>query len=133
MRGGCVAANEELMDKIRKAENEYGSSDDWPESVVKEINGLANRQPDGSEETIEAQELFRRGFNGNKVAEKMHRSSHWAATRKPIITEFDCTNEDLKDLKRYEGKPIRWVATRMGRNYLWVRCMREKFWEADNE
>lgn len=125
-----MALNVELMDKVKAAESEYGSSDNWPESVVKELNGLANRQPDGSEETIEAQELFRRGFNGNKVAEKMHRSSHWAATRKPIITEFDCTNEDLKDLKRYEGKPIRWVATRMGRNYLWVRCMREKLREA---
>lgn len=128
-----MALNVELMAKVKAAESEYGSSDNWPESVVKELNGLANRQPDGSEETIEAQELFRRGFNGNKVAEKMHRSSHWAATRKPIITEFDCTNEDLKDLKRYEGKPIRWVATRMGRNYLWVRCMREKLREADNE
>ena len=128
-----MALNVELMAKVKAAESEYGSSDNWPESVVKELNCLANRQPDGSEETIEAQELFRRGFNGNKVAEKMHRSSHWAATRKPIITEFDCTNEDLKDLKRYEGKPIRWVATRMGRNYLWVRCMREKLREADNE
>ena len=128
-----MALNVELMAKVKAAESEYGSSDNWPESVVKELNGLANRQPDGSEETIEAQELFRRGFNGNKVAEKMHRSSHWAATRKPIITEFDCTNEDLKDLKRYEGKPIRWVATRMGRNYLWVRCRREKLREADNE
>ncbi|QOX67337.1 hypothetical protein GNY08_07065 [Levilactobacillus brevis] len=126
-----MALNVELMAKVKAAESEYGSSDNWPESVVKELNGLANRQPDGSEETIEAQELFRRGFNGNKVAEKMHRSSHWAATRKPIITEFDCTNEDLKDLKRYEGKPIRWVATRMGRNYLWVRCMREKLREAE--
>ncbi|MGR6794229.1 hypothetical protein [Levilactobacillus brevis] len=126
-----MALNVELMDKVKATESEYGSSDNWPESVVKELNGLANRQPDGSEETIEAQELFRRGFNGNKVAEKMHRSSHWAATRKPIITEFDCTNEDLKDLKRYEGKPIRWVATRMGRNYLWVRCMREKLREAE--
>lgn len=124
-----MALNVELMAKVKAAESEYGSSDNWPESVVKELNCLANRQPDGSEETIEAQELFRRGFNGNKVAEKMHRSSHWAATRKPIITEFDCTNEDLKDLKRYEGKPIRWVATRMGRNYLWVRCMREKLRE----
>ncbi|WP_369707259.1 hypothetical protein [Levilactobacillus brevis] len=124
-----MALNVELMAKVKAAESEYGSSDNWPESVVKELNGLANRQPDGSEETIEAQELFRRGFNGNKVAEKMHRSSHWAATRKPIITEFDCTNEDLKDLKRYEGKPIRWVATRMGRNYLWVRCMRDKLRE----
>ena len=128
-----MALNVELMAKVKAAESEYGSSDNWPESVVKELNGLANRQPDGSEETIEAQELFRRGFNGNKVAEKMHRSSHWAATRKPIITEFDCTNEDLKDLKRYEGKPIRWVATRMGRNYLWVRCMREKLREGKNE
>ena len=128
-----MALNVELMAKVKAAESEYGSSDNWPESVVKELNGLANRQPDGSEETIEAQELFRRGFNGNKVAEKMHRSSHWAATRKPIITEFDCTNEDLKALKRYEGKPIRWVATRMGRNYLWVRCMREKLRETDNE
>jgi len=124
-----MALNVELMAKVKAAESEYGSSDNWPESVVKELNCLANRQPDGSEETIEAQELFRRGFNGNKVAEKMHRSSHWAATRKPIITEFDCTNEDLKDLKRYEGKPIRWVATRMGRNYLWVRCMRDKLRE----
>ncbi|QCZ50954.1 hypothetical protein [Levilactobacillus brevis] len=124
-----MALNVELMAKVKAVESEYGSSDNWPESVVKELNGLANRQPDGSEETIEAQELFRRGFNGNKVAEKMHRSSHWAATRKPIITEFDCTNEDLKDLKRYEGKPIRWVATRMGRNYLWVRCMRDKLRE----
>ncbi|KWU38100.1 hypothetical protein AV935_03770 [Levilactobacillus brevis] len=129
----AMALNVELMAKVKAAESEYGNSDNWPESVVKELNGLANRQPDGSEETIEAQELFRRGFNGNKVAEKMHRSSHWAATRKPIITEFDCTNEDLKDLKRYEGKPIRWVATRMGRNYLWVRCMREKLREAENE
>ena len=128
-----MALNVELMAKVKAAESEYGNSDNWPESVVKELNGLANRQPDGSEETIEAQELFRRGFNGNKVAEKMHRSSHWAATRKPIITDFDCTNEDLKDLKRYEGKPIRWVATRMGRNYLWVRCMREKLREAENE
>lgn len=124
-----MALNVELMAKVKAAESEYGSSDNWPESVVKELNGLANRQPDGSEETIEAQELFRRGFNGNKVAEKMHRSSHWAATHKPIITEFDCTNEDLKDLKRYEGKPIRWVATRMSRNYLWVRCMRDKLRE----
>lgn len=127
-----MAANEELMDKIRKAENEYGNSDDWPESVVKELNSLANRQPDGSEETIEAQELFRRGFTANKIASKLHRSHGWLMTRKPIITDFEYTDEDLTELKNYEGKPIRWVAKRMGRNYLWLRYMREKLREARN-
>lgn len=65
MRGGCVAANEELMDKIRKAESEYGSSDKWPDSIVKELNRLANRLPDitHTENVLIIRRMIRHGFD----------------------------------------------------------------------
>lgn len=139
-----MAVNEELMDKIRKVENEYRSSDDWPESVVEELNRLANRLPDitHTENVLMIRRMIRHGFDPYQIVEARKvsighvRHIRLEMTRSGELN-YEATPDELKQIQYnvdHMLKPNNQViATAMGRKKDWVRCMREKLREADNE
>ena len=144
MRGGCVAANEELMDKIRKAESEYGSSDKWPDSIVEELNRLANRLPDitHTENVLMIRRMIRHGFDPYQIVEARKVSiGHVRHIRLDMSRagelNYEATPDELKQIQYNVDHMLKpkdqVIAMEMGRNKDWVRCMREKFRETDNE
>lgn len=144
MRGSCVAANEELMDKIRKAESEYGSSDKWPDSIVKELNRLANRLPDitHTENVLMIRRMIQHGFDNYQIVEARKVSiGHVRHIRLEMTRagelDYEATPDELKQIQYNVDHMLnpnnQVIATAMGRKKDWVRCMREKLREADNE
>lgn len=144
MRGGCVAANEELMDKIRKAESEYGSSDKWPDLIVEELNRIANRLPDitHTENVLMIRRMIQHGFDNYQIVEARKVSiGHVRHIRLEMTRagelNYEATSDELKQIQYNVGHMLnpnnQVIATAMGRKKDWVRCMREKLREADNE
>ncbi len=144
MRGGCVAANEELMDKIRKAESEYGSSDKWPDSIVEELNRIANRLPDitHTENVLMIRRMIQHGFDNYQIVEARKVSiGHVRHIRLEMTRagelDYEATPDELKQIQYNVDHMLnpnnQVIATAMGRKKDWVRCMREKLREADNE
>ena len=140
MRGGCVAANEELMDKIRKAESEYGSSDKWPDSIVKELNRLANRLPDitHTENVLMIRRMIQHGFDNYQVVEARKVSiGHVRYIRLEMTRagelDYEATPDELKQIQYNVDHMLnpnnQVIATAMGRKKDWVRCMRDKLRE----
>ncbi|WP_373879876.1 hypothetical protein [Levilactobacillus brevis] len=143
MRGGCVAANEELMDKIRKAESEYGSSDKWPDSIVEELNRIANRLPDitHTENVLMIRRMIQHGFDNYQIVEARKVSiGHVRHIRLEMTRagelNYEATPDELKQIQYNVSHMLnpnnQVIATAMGRKKDWVRCMREKLREADN-
>lgn len=141
MRGGCVAVNEELMDKIRKAESEYGSSDKWPDSVIEELNKLANREPDitHTENFIMIRRMIQHGFDNYQIVEARRVSiGHVRHIRLEMTRagelDYEATPDELKQIQYNVDHMLnpnnQVIATAMGRKKDWVRCMREKLREA---
>lgn len=144
MRGSCVAANEELMDKIRKAESEYGSSDKWPDSIVEELNRIANRLPDitHTENVLMIRRMIQHGFDNYQIVEARKVSiGHVRHIRLEMTRagelDYEATPDELKQIQYNVDHMLnpnnQVIATAMGRKKDWVRCMREKLREADNE
>ncbi|MHA6972198.1 hypothetical protein [Levilactobacillus brevis] len=139
-----MAANEELMDKIRKAENEYGSSDKWPDSIVEELNRIANRLPDitHTENVLMIRRMIQHGFDNYQVVEARKVSiGHVRHIRLEMTRagelDYEATPDELKQIQYNVDHMLnpnnQVIATAMGRKKDWVRCMREKLREADNE
>ncbi len=127
MRGGCVAANEELMDKIRKAESEYGSSDKWPDSIVEELNRIANRLPDitHTENVLMIRRMIQHGFDNYQIVEARKVSiGHVRHIRLEMTRagelNYEATPDELTQLKynvKHMNKPNnQGVASVMGRD-----------------
>lgn len=139
-----MAANEELMDKIRKAESEYGSSDKWPDSIVEELNRIANRLPDitHTENVLMIRRMIQHGFDNYQVVEARKVSiGHVRHIRLEMTRagelDYEATPDELKQIQYNVDHMLnpnnQVIATAMGRKKDWVRCMREKLQEADNE
>ncbi|ARW50496.1 hypothetical protein ACN50C_10715 [Levilactobacillus brevis] len=139
-----MAANEELMDKIRKAESEYGSSDKWPDSIVEELNRIANRLPDitHTENVLMIRRMIQHGFDNYQVVEARKVSiGHVRHIRLEMTRagelDYEATPDELKQIQYNVDHMLnpnnQVIATAMGRKKDWVRCMREKLREADNE
>ncbi|AYM03596.1 hypothetical protein D8911_11600 [Levilactobacillus brevis] len=121
-----VALNQELLTCIQGAESKYGHTDNWPDALLTEIQVLANREPEADAERKEAEWLYRRGFTRDAVALRLHRSAGWAGARKPVITEFEYTDDDLITLAALSTYTNYEAALRMHRNLLWIKEMRRK-------
>ena len=139
-----MAANEELMDKIRKAESEYGSSDKWPDSIVEELNRIANRLPDitHTENVLMIRRMIQHGFDNYQIVKARKVSiGHVRHIRLEMTRagelDYEATPDELKQIQYNVDHMLnpnnQVIATAMGRKKDWVRCMREKLREADNE
>ncbi|MCT3569112.1 hypothetical protein [Levilactobacillus brevis] len=137
-----MAANEELMDKIRKAESEYGSSDKWPDSIVEELNRIANRLPDitHTENVLMIRRMIQHGFDNYQIVEARKVSiGHVRHIRLEMTRagelNYEATPDELTQLKynvKHMNRPNnKGVASVMGRDKDWVHCMREKLREAE--
>ena len=137
-----MAANEKLMDKIRKAESEYGSSDKWPDSIVEELNRLANRLPDitHTENYLMIRRMIQHGFDNYQIVEARKVSiGHVRHIRLEMTRagelEYESTPDELKQIQYNVDHMLnpnnQVIATAMGRKKDWVRCMREKLREEE--
>ncbi|WP_251953516.1 hypothetical protein [Levilactobacillus brevis] len=122
-----MAANEELMDKIRKAESEYGSSDKWPDSIVEELNRIANRLPDitHTENVLMIRRMIQHGFDNYQIVEARKVSiGHVRHIRLEMTRagelNYEATPDELTQLKynvKHMNKPNnQGVASVMGRD-----------------
>ncbi|WP_267666804.1 hypothetical protein [Levilactobacillus brevis] len=132
------------MDKIRKAESEYGSSDKWPDSIVEELNRIANRLPDitHTENVLMIRRMIQHGFDNYQIVEARKVSiGHVRHIRLEMTRagelDYEATPDELKQIQYNVDHMLnpnnQVIATAMGRKKDWVRCMREKLREADNE
>ncbi|WP_347786925.1 hypothetical protein [Levilactobacillus brevis] len=139
-----MASNTELMDKVKAAESEYGSSEKWPDSVIKELNELANREPDitHTENYLMIRRMIQHGFDNYQIVEARRVSiGHIRHIRIEMTRagelDYEATPDELKQIQYNVSHMLnpnnQVIATAMGRKKDWVRCMREKLREADNE
>lgn len=139
-----MASNTELMDKVKAAESEYGSSEKWPDSVIKELNELANREPDitHTENYLMIRRLIQHGFDNYQIVEARRVSiGHIRHIRLEMTRagelDYEATPDELKQIQYNVSHMLnpnnQVIATAMGRKKDWVRCMREKLRETANE
>lgn len=139
-----MASNTELMDKVKAAESEYGSSEKWPDSVIKELNELANREPDitHTENFIMIRRMIQHGFDNYQIVEARRVSiGHIRHIRLEMTRagelDYEATPDELKQIQYNVSHMLnpnnQVIATAMGRKKDWVRCMREKLRETANE
>lgn len=137
-----MASNTELMDKVKAAESEYGSSEKWPDSVIKELNKLANREPDitHTENFIMIRRMIQHGFDNYQIVEARRVSiGHVRHIRLEMTRagelDYEATPDELKQIKYNVSHMLnpnnQVIATAMGRKKDWVRCMREELREAE--
>ena len=138
-----MASNTELMDKVKAAESEYGSSEKWPDSVIKELNELANREPDitHTENYLMIRRLIQHGFDNYQIVEARRVSiGHVRHIRLEMTRagelDYEATPDELKQIQYNVSHMLnpnnQVIATAMGRKKDWVRYMREKLREEDN-
>lgn len=132
-----MASNTELMDKVKAAESEYGSSEKWPDSVIKELNKLANREPDitHTENFIMIRRMIQHGFDNYQIVEARRVSiGHVRHIRLEMTRagelDYEATPDELKQIQYNVSHMLnpnnQVIATAMGRKKDWVRCMREE-------
>ncbi|MCT3565310.1 MULTISPECIES: hypothetical protein [Levilactobacillus] len=139
-----MARNSKLMDLINDAEDNYGKPSNWPEKVTEKINTKANRINDY--EHTPANEVLRHlichGYTNTQITlDKQKSSGYIQSLRKQMKNNgelhFQATPDELTQLKytvKHMNKPNnQGIARVMHRDKDWVRCMREKLREADNE
>lgn len=138
-----MALNVELMDKVKAAESEYGSSEKWPDSVIEELNKLANREPDitHTENYLMIRRMIQHGFDNYQIVEARNVSiGHVRHIRLEMTRagelDYEATPDELKQIQYNVDHMLnpnnQVIATAMGRKKDWVRCMREKLREAGN-
>ncbi|WP_354631151.1 hypothetical protein [Levilactobacillus brevis] len=136
-----MSSNTELMDKVKAAESDYGSSEKWPDSVIKELNKLANREPDitHTENYLMIRRMIQHGFDNYQIVEARKVSiGHVRHIRLEMTRagelNYEATPDELKQIQYNVGHMLnpnnQVIATAMGRKKDWVRCMREKLREA---
>ncbi|WP_035466288.1 hypothetical protein [Levilactobacillus brevis] len=139
-----MALNVELMAKVKAAESEYGSSEKWPDSVIKELNKLTNREPDitHTENFIMIRRMIQHGFDNYQIVEARRVSiGHVRHIRLEMTRagelDYEATPDELKQIQYNVDHMLnpnnQVIATAMGRKKDWVRCMREKLRETANE
>ncbi|RWZ41032.1 hypothetical protein EQG69_04685 [Levilactobacillus brevis] len=139
-----MASNSKLMGLINDAEDNYGKPSNWPEKVTEKINAEANRINDY--EHTPANEVLRHlichGYTNTQITLDEQRSSGYIQSlRKQMKNNgelhFQATPDELRQLAynvSHINRPNNQVIARvMHRDKDWVRCMREKLREADNE
>ena len=135
-----MSSNKEMAE-IREAYANYGDNpDDWPEDVKKEIRGQDEEQHTAESNIL--RHLILHGYTNEYIAKERSKSSHYlkklrGRMRNRDELDYQATPDELSQLK-YNLDHMDWpsnpgIASAMGRDKDWVRCIRVKLREADNE
>jgi uncharacterized protein YpuA (DUF1002 family) len=131
-----MSLNKEMAE-IRAAYANYGDDpDDWPEDVKKEIRGQTEEEHTAENNIL--RHLILRGYTIQYIAQERSKSPHYLKQLRSRMKnrdelDYQATSDELTQLKYnldHMNKPNnQGIASIMGRDKDWVRCMREKLRE----
>ncbi|WP_057878601.1 hypothetical protein [Levilactobacillus paucivorans] len=131
-----MSSNKEMAE-IRAAYANYGDDPDkWPEDVKQEIHGQTEKERTAESNII--RHLIIHGYTSQYIAQERSKPLRYIQKLRSIMRkrdelDYQATPDELTQLK-YNVKHInrpnnQGVASVMGRDKDWVRCMREKLRE----
>lgn len=133
--------NKKMAAEIRDAYANYGENpDDWPENVKKEIRGQTEEQHTAENNVL--RHMIWHGYTNKYIAQERSKTPQYiqqlrGRMRRRDELDYQATPDELTQLKytvKHMNKPNnRGVGSVMERDKDWVRCMREKLREAENE
>ena len=136
-----MSSNKKMAAEIRAAYATYGDEpNDWPEDVKKEIRGQTEEGHTAENNIL--RHLIIRGYTSEYIAQERSKSLKYLKQLRGRMKsrdelDYQATPDELTQLK-YNLDHMDWpnnkgIASVMGRDKDWVRCMRVKLREADNE
>lgn len=139
--GVKVMSPNKEMAEIRAAYANYGDNpDDWPEDVKKNIHGEFEEQHTAENNIL--RHLIIHGYTNKYIAQERSKPLHYLKQLRSRMKnrdelDYQATPDELTQLK-YNLDHMDWpnnkgIANVMGRDKDWVRCMRVKLREEDNE
>lgn len=136
-----MSSNKKMVAAIRDAYANYGDDpDNWPEDVKKEIRGQTEEQHTAENNVL--RHMIWHGYTNKYIAQERSKTPQYiqqlrGRMRRRDELNYQATPDELTQLKynvKHMNKPNnKGVASIMGRDKDWVRCMREKLREAANE
>ena len=132
-----MSSNKEMAE-IRAAYANYGDDpDNWPEDVKQEIHGQPEKEHTAESNIL--RHMILHGYTSQYIAQERSKTpQHIRKLRSQMKSrdelDYQATPDELTQLKytvKHMNKPSnQGVASAMGRDKDWVRCMREKLREA---
>jgi len=140
-----MSSNKEMAE-IRAAYANYGEDPDkWPEDVKQEIHGQTEKGQTEEEHTAEnniLRHLIIHGYTNQYIAQERSKTPKYIQQLRGRMKnrdelDYQATPDELTQLK-YNLDHMDWpnnkgIASVMGRDKDWVRCMRVKLREADDD
>ncbi|WP_087051901.1 hypothetical protein [Levilactobacillus brevis] len=136
-----MSSNKKMAAAIRAAYANYGDDpDDWPEDVKKEIRGQTEEEHTAENNVL--CHMIWHGYTNEFIAQERSKSPDYVRSlrgkmRRKHELDYQTTPDELTQLKynvAHMNRPNnKEIASVMHRDKDWVRCMREKLREADNE
>ena len=136
-----MSPNKKMAAEIRAAYANYGDDpDNWPEDVKKNIHGEFEEEHTAENNIL--RHMILHGYTSEYIAQERSKSQHYLKQLRLRMEnrdelDYQATPDELTQLKYnldHMNKPSnKGVAGAMHRDKDWVRCIREKLREADNE
>jgi len=132
-----MSSNKKMAAEIRAAYATYGDEpNDWPEDVKKEIRGQTEEGHTAENNIL--RHLIIRGYTSEYIAQERSKSLKYLKQLRGRMKsrdelDYQATPDELTQLKYnldHMNKPNnKGIASAMGRDKDWVRCMRVKLRE----
>ncbi|MBS0948359.1 hypothetical protein JK167_11795 [Levilactobacillus brevis] len=136
-----MSSNKKMAAEIRAAYANYGDNpDDWPEEVKQRIQGQTEEHHTAENNVLRNRILH--GYTNKDIAQEYSKTPQYlqqlrGRMRRRHELNYQATPDELTQLKYnvdHMNKPNnQGVASVMHRDKDWVRCMREKLREANDE
>ena len=136
-----MSPNKKMAAEIRAAYANYGDDPDkWPQEVKHRIQGQTEEQHTAENKIL--RHLILHGYTNQYIAQERSKTPQYIQQLRGRMgrrheLRYQATPDELTQLKynvKHMNKPNnKGVASVMGRDKDWVRCMREKLREADDE
>ncbi|MFC6208208.1 hypothetical protein [Levilactobacillus tongjiangensis] len=136
-----MSSNKKMAAEIRAAYANYGDDPDkWPENVKKEVRGQTEEQYTAENKIL--RHLILHGYTNKYISQERSKTPDYIRQLRGRMLRreelnYQATPDELTQLKynvKHMNRPNnQGVASVMGRDKDWVRCMREKLREVENE
>lgn len=133
-----MSSNKKMAAAIRAAYATYGDDPDkWPKDVKKKIRGQTEDEHTAENNIL--RHMILHGYTNKYISQERSRTPDYirqlrGRMRRRDELDYQATPDELTQLKynvKHMNKPNnKGVASVMGRDKDWVRCMREKLREA---
>jgi len=132
-----MSSNKKMAAAIREAYANYGDDpDDWPENIKKDIRGQTEEEHTAENNVL--RHMILHGYTNQYISQERSRTPQYIQKLRGIMRrrdelDYQVTPDELTQLKynvKHMNRPNnQGVASAMGRDKDWVRCMRVKLRE----